>query len=96
MSKDFKDDNPAMAFISVPEQGKEEEELSKNSPPSGYKLNPKYIETRSKRLGLLMQPSIFDRLKEIADENHTSVNEVANEAIKRYVLTCGKSLPFEN
>ena len=87
--KSFKDDlNPAMNFISQESKkqaGKtssEEKiqnttELRKNA-PEGYKVNPLYIETRSKRLQILIQPSIYEKLKDRAISEGVSVNEVIN------------------
>ena len=34
-----------------------------SSAPEGYKPNPAYIEVKSRRLQLLMQPSLHDRIK---------------------------------
>lgn len=78
MSKDFKNDNPALAFISVVESNREEI-------PDGYRLSPRYIETKSRRVALLVQPSVFSRLKKIATAKELSVNEAINEAIKLYL-----------
>lgn len=93
MSKNFKNDNPALSFISKKSLEPEElrDNLSNRNPPNGYKIDPKYIETKSKRFGLLLQPSIFNLLKKIADEKHISMNEAINESIKQYVL-CNKPL----
>lgn len=89
MSKDFKNENPAMAFISKKPQETESvhenADFEQNKPPKGYKIDPRYIETKSKRVGVLMQPSVFDRLKEFACEKRMSVNEAINEAVLRYL-----------
>ena len=44
-------------------------------PPAGYKLNPLLIETKSRRLQLLLQPSLYRRIKRGADAEGKSVNE---------------------
>ncbi len=55
--------------------------------PEGYKLNPLYVETKSKRLQLVLQPSLLARVKERAKEQGLSVNEyihrLLDEATKR-------------
>ena len=55
--------------------------------PEGYKLNPLYIETKSKRLQLVLQPSLLARVKERAKGQGLSVNEyihrILDEATKR-------------
>lgn len=53
--------------------------------PEGYKRNPLYIETKSKRVQLILQPSIVEEIKDIAKENGISMNEAFNEAIKDYI-----------
>lgn len=95
--KNFKQNNPAEAFITMPETETEpirEEIPSKptgaRKPPEGYKLNPEYIEVKSKRVQLLLQPSIVEALKELAKEKGLSMNETANEAIKEYLEREGK------
>ena len=59
-------DNPALQFISTaePEETRQEErELPASQakpaekPPEGYKLNPLYVETKSRRLQLVLQPA---------------------------------------
>ena len=77
--KDFKS-NPALQFIST----QEEEPATKTAIPTGYKLNPAYIETKSKRVQLLVQPSIIDAVARIADRKGISRNEAINEALKQY------------
>lgn len=52
------------------------------SVPEGYKLNPKYIEKRTKRIQLVVQPSLYDKLKAAADAAGLSLNEYANQAFK--------------
>lgn len=149
MKKGFKDDNPAMAFISqrdaepgnfanpsgdlklglkseetsptggekrvgtaVPpagdssgkiEQGSKSERTGSRSDtfapslrlagtdvsPGGeknkYRMDPRYIETKSRRFGILLQPSVLESLKVLAGEKGISVNEAVNEAIKQYI-----------
>ena len=89
MSKSFKNDNPAMAFISVKGPGKERGEstsMNGEAPPVGYRLDPRYVEVKSKKFGILLQPSVFERLKAIAEADHISVNEAINEAIKQFIF----------
>ncbi len=92
--KSFKD-NPALQFISS--AGAEDTEAKENTQqvtqptedkaPEGYKLNPKYIEIKSKRLQLVLQPSLLARVKDRAKESGLSVNEyvhrILDEATRR-------------
>ena len=47
-------------------------------PPKGYKIDPKYIEIKSKRFNALLKPSLFERLKRAAGQSGLSVNELIN------------------
>ena len=77
-SKSFTSDidsaiNPTMQFISgddSPIQG------SRVQVPEGFKLNPMYIEKKTRRLGLLLQPSLYERLKAKATDDDVSINEL--------------------
>ena len=84
-------DNPALQFISTaePEETRQEErELPASQakpaekPPEGYKLNPLYVETKSRRLQLVLQPSLYKKLKENAKKSGLSVNEYVHRVLK--------------
>lgn len=83
--KSFKADlNPAMQFISTPA---EETEIREGTPrageaPEGYKVNPLYIEKRSKRLQLLIQPSLYDKIKAQADAEGCSTNDFIHRLLE--------------
>lgn len=94
--KSFKT-NPAMNFIS-PEtiekvdsepdrQGTPEPAVHSASKktPAGYKLNPEYIETKSRRVQILMQPSLYAGAKEACSELGISLNEFIHRAIQEAV-----------
>ena len=77
--KTFKADfNPAMQFISTPT----ETETKREEAPEGYKVNPLYIEKRSKRLQLLIQPSLYGKLKSKADREGDSVNDTLHKILE--------------
>lgn len=92
--KTFKESiNPAMSFISresieraegetsaTEEETTAKEETAKNpaKTPAGYHINPLYIENKSKRLQLLIQPSLHEKLKARAQAECTSVNNLVN------------------
>lgn len=90
--KTFKD-NPALQFISS--KGAEEEAptqeaqpealppIGHGKPPKGYKLNPLYVEVKSKRVQLILQPSLVERVKAKAAENGLSVNEYISRALDK-------------
>ena len=93
--KTFKDSiNPAMSFISQESIDRAEgeapttDETAKPRPakaPEGYKLNPLYIETKSKRLQLLTKPSTAEKLRAKAQREGRSVNDIVN-TILEYAL----------
>ena len=91
--KSFTQNNPALAFMSaeVQEEAVKEETPQGATPseikpaPEGYKVNPLYIETKSKRLNLLIQPSLLERVKAVADKAGLSVNETITVAIRQFL-----------
>lgn len=92
-SKSFKSDtNPAMSFISQEsidkvdgtEKGATTPTGGKKKAPDGYKPNPEYIETKSKRVQLLVQPSVYEAVKAKAKARGISTNEAINEALREY------------
>lgn len=85
--KSFMDSmNPAMQFISKPEQveDKPAETPAPDTPmpgavpepPPGYKVDPRYIETKSRRLQLLIQPSLHKRIQKLAKKQKRSTNDM--------------------
>lgn len=79
--KSFKADlNPAMQFISTPAQ--EQPSGSAATAPEGYKANPLYVETKSKRFQLLLQPSLYNKIKARAAEQGESVNNAIHTILE--------------
>lgn len=89
MKKSFKD-NPALQFISsagTEEIHEQDQQISPQATdpartaPEGYKINPKFIELKSKRLQLVLQPSLLARVKERAKAQKLSVNEYVHRIL---------------
>lgn len=81
--KSFKDNlNPAMQFISAPIEAEPEERPRPDKPPEGYKLNPLYIEKKSRRLQLLIQPSLYSKVKARAEKEGRSVNDFIHSILE--------------
>lgn len=76
--KSFKD-NPALQFISTTEEPITAATTEK--PPKGYKVNPLYVETKSRRLQLILQPSLYSRVKKQAKAMGLSVNEYCHQIL---------------
>lgn len=53
--------------------------------PVPMKPNPAYVETRSKRVQLLMQPSLHKGLLEVAQKKDVSFNEAVHEILSEYL-----------
>ncbi|HGJ5899960.1 hypothetical protein [Arsenophonus apicola] len=99
--KSFVDANPAMAFIStmgseedflLVNQSAKEKSSNKNHQkeeikPVPMKKNPEFIETKSKRVQMLMQPSLYNEIKKKAKQKRVSVNEMMHKILKTYVNT---------
>ncbi len=82
--KNFKTNNPALQFISSapePEPQEAVAAVSSRKAPAGYKVNPFYVETKSKRLQFVVQPSLYDRVKAAAKENGLSINEFIHRTL---------------
>lgn len=82
-------ENPAMAFLSEETieavDGKEQDATIKaptgEKPPKGYKLNPLYVETKSKRVQLVLQPSLYDRIRAASNAAGLSMNEFCHRIL---------------
>ena len=79
--------NPAAMFISSaqPEAAQQPEShtLKATDAPEGYKVNPAFVETKSKRVNLLMQPSLLEKVKEAAKAEGISVNEFIHRTLEK-------------
>jgi hypothetical protein len=87
--------NPALSFISeesikaVEEKESEEKKgqafplkaPKEERPPKGYKINPMFIETKSKRMQLVVQPSLYESLKKASKRAGLSVNEYCHRVL---------------
>ncbi len=74
MTKNFK--SPAMDFIST-------SSLSKTEDIHPMKPNTELIETKSKRLQLLMQPSLHSKIKKASEKSNTSVNDLIHKILQQ-------------
>ena len=95
------DSNPALQFISKETRDRKDREAGNlpadpigkepagTAPPEGYRTNPDYIESKTKRLQALIQPSTHRDLKRIADRRGISVNEALNIALKQFIESEG-------
>lgn len=59
--------------------------LDRRDIPKGFKLDPRFVETKSKRVQLVLQPSLFLKAKEKADALNMSFNEYASQALAAFV-----------
>lgn len=68
--------NPALQFISTPAPQEEHREIRTE--------REDYPETKSRRVQLLVQPSVFAAIDRIARKKRISRNEAITEALKQY------------
>lgn len=89
--KTFKNtENPALQFISTPDLNENEERESAHvesgavEAPSLRGFTPKLDkpETKSRRVQLLIKPSVYSAVKQIADASGLSVNEIINQILE--------------
>lgn len=73
--------NPAEAFFTKPLTDPEEVAPAVAA-PEGYKVNPIYIEKKSRRLQVLIQPSLYELLKERAEAEGKSVNDMLHSILE--------------
>lgn len=50
--------------------------------PKGYKLDPRFVEVKSKRIQLLIQPSVYAKLAAQAKRERISFNELCNKLFR--------------
>ena len=91
--KSFIDENnPALQFISQDSvdavenhEGIGTETLGKIStskkPPKGYKIDPRFIETKTKKVLLVLQPSLYQKVKAASIEAGLSFNEYVHRLL---------------
>lgn len=93
MAKNFMDkmkgkaaDNPAMMFISQPDADQEEapqdQERPRESTPLQAPRAPQRGEAKTRRLQLLLKPSLYEAVKARAEAEGLSVNEEIGELLK--------------
>ena len=83
--KDFKNiNNPALQFISDAEPLDVEQPPKKKPTTKKEPTAPKRKETKSKRLNLLIYPSVYKACKKKADTTGESINEIINTILKEY------------
>lgn len=70
--KSFKD-NPALQFISAVEEVRKFPSQQKNG----------YVEIKSRRLQLILKPSLFGRVKKAASKKRISVNEYVHRILDK-------------
>ena len=80
--KNFKSElNPALQFISSPAKKENQERDKQNYAPE--KQSQLYIETKSKRLQLLIKPSLHSELKAMAARKETSLNDLIHTILEQ-------------
>ena len=90
--KDFKASvNPATMFINTPQAEpvapapvKQKETKAVKPEPKEAKPTKEDKETKSKRLNLLIQPSVLEDFSKVAFMERTSMNDLINTMIKSY------------
>ncbi len=79
MSKKDFSKNPALQFVSGANQP-EKKEI-----PEGFKQNPEFVECRTKRVQLLLQPSLYEKIKKQAEKEGLSFNACVHKILEHSV-----------
>lgn len=77
--KSFKDE-PALQFISSADNP--EQETLQTTIPGTYTIAPRKEETKSRRIQLVIKPSLHDKVKERAAQSGVSVNEYIHQVLE--------------
>jgi len=56
-----------------------------NNLAAPVKLNPLFVETKSRRWSLLVQPSLHNKLSAIAKSRGASLNDTVHQILQKYV-----------
>ncbi len=91
MRKSFTDNlNPVMQFISSASERAAAETTAETTPADpprdssanpAYKANPAYIEKRTRRIQVIVQPSVYERIKAAAERGGQSVNDYIHNTL---------------
>ena len=78
--------NPAMTFISSPEP---ERQTAEQPPIEAEQQSQRHIphkrEAKTRPMQILVKPSTYERLRDRAEAEYTSLNDVINNAIEDYL-----------
>lgn len=89
MSKQDYTKSPALNFLTATEPEQPAEIQSGDKAPEGMKLNPayieKYIEKRTRRVQIVLQPSLYEKAKAKAEALDKSFNDYIHELLERDV-----------
>ncbi len=95
--KNFTQTSPALAYIDISEDHDEvlddknslaekkdffDARLTNQNVLKAAIIPIKDTETKSKRIQVLLQPSVYDAVKQIANKHNTSVNDTINSLLK--------------
>lgn len=83
-SKDFSAKNPAMAFISRAEEQQDDKNINVDNNAKN-KVNRSKKETKSKRLNLVIRPSLYQDVEKIAYMKKNSPNDQISKCLEEYV-----------
>lgn len=53
--------------------------------PDGYKVNDLFVEKKTKRVNLLMRPSVYEKITDIAKKDGLSVNEFIHRLVEKEI-----------
>ena len=77
--KTFAGNNPALQFISATG---EPDGVAADLEVTSYRTTSLLAETKSRRVQLLLKPSLFNRLKDRADVERLSLNELIHQLLE--------------
>ena len=83
--KSFKEINPALQFISADSTDNTDDTHTTDNTVYMYNTDNTQSERKTKRLNLLLQPSVMQRVTKIAHMQRRSVNDLIGSVLSDYV-----------
>ena len=80
---------------STPARKAEPPAYTDEKPPKGYRIDPRFMEVKSKRVQFVFQPSLLERFKAESARRNTSMNDLMHVALKRILPTLEAEEPGE-
>ena len=80
--EDAKAEMTLTAETAKPARSRRSSASSLQAVPKGYRIDHRYVEVKTRRVQLVFQPSLYDRVKALADGKNLSFNECVHQLLE--------------